>query len=193
VKQARPEVRILVGGPEITADNDWVLERPEIDFAVIGEGEQTFCELLADLQTADVPGRPIAGLYVSPALAGTVRGEWSAQPVAPGDLPLFRQLSVKSPAAARATVLRFLLISRVARGASAAVEVRAVGNAPVVDHDDESVAPRAEGIDDEQLAQERPMVMPVGVEKQQQVTLTRFLRTQYQFDRGQMPSQQLIG
>src|SRR5690242_20413912 len=33
VKQRRPEVRMLVGGPEITADNDWVLERPEVDFA----------------------------------------------------------------------------------------------------------------------------------------------------------------
>ena len=91
VKQARPETRILVGGPEITADNGWVLERPEVDFAAIGEGEQTFCELLAALRTADVPDGPIAGLYVSPALERTVRGAWSAEPVVPGALPPFRQ------------------------------------------------------------------------------------------------------
>jgi radical SAM superfamily enzyme YgiQ (UPF0313 family) len=69
VKQERSEVRILVGGPEITADNNWVLECPEVDFAAIGEGEQTFCELLTELQEHEIPGQPIAGLYVSPALA----------------------------------------------------------------------------------------------------------------------------
>lgn len=91
VKQSRPGVRVIVGGPEITADNDWVLERPEVDFAAIGEGEQTFCELLAELLTADVPAKPIAGLYVSPALVRTVRGDWSSEPVVRGELPLFRQ------------------------------------------------------------------------------------------------------
>ncbi len=91
VKQARPGLRILVGGPEITADNGWVLERPEVDFAAIGEGEQTFCELLASLQNEDIPDRQIAGLYVSPALARTVRGDWNDVKVARGEMPLFRQ------------------------------------------------------------------------------------------------------
>lgn len=91
VKQVRPGTRIIVGGPEITADNGWVLERPEIDFAAIGEGEQTFCELLCELQKGDVPGQPIAGLYVSPALTRTLRGQWQETPVPRGDLPLFRQ------------------------------------------------------------------------------------------------------
>ena len=91
VKQARPGLKILVGGPEITADNGWVLERPEVDFAAIGEGEQTFCELLTSLQNADIPDRQIAGLYVSPALTRTIRGDWSEEKVVRGDLPLFRQ------------------------------------------------------------------------------------------------------
>ena len=91
VKQARPEVRILVGGPEITADNGWVLARPEVDFAAIGEGEQTFCELLTELLTGDIPARPIPGLYASPALARTVRGDWSAEPATRGELPPFRR------------------------------------------------------------------------------------------------------
>ena len=91
VKQQRPEVRVLVGGPEITADNDWVLECPEIDFAAIGEGEQTFCELLAELCAHEIPVHPIAGLYVSPSLLRTVRGQWSDEPTTRGTLPMFRQ------------------------------------------------------------------------------------------------------
>ena len=91
VKQARPGIRMLIGGPEITADNGWVLERPEVDFAAIGEGEQTFCELLTSLLNGDIPDQQIAGLYVSPALTRTVRGEWNDAKVARGDLPTFRQ------------------------------------------------------------------------------------------------------
>jgi radical SAM superfamily enzyme YgiQ (UPF0313 family) len=91
VKERRPEVRVIVGGPEITADNDWVLERPEVDFAAIGEGEQTFVELLAELRQSDIPRQPITGLYVSPALVRTCHAEWRDEPVAQGALPLFRQ------------------------------------------------------------------------------------------------------
>jgi radical SAM superfamily enzyme YgiQ (UPF0313 family) len=91
VKERRPDVRVIVGGPEITADNDWVLERPEVDFAAIGEGEQTFAELLAELRHGNEPEKPIAGLYVSPALERTRRGVWNDEPVARGSLPLFRQ------------------------------------------------------------------------------------------------------
>lgn len=46
LKQARPELTIVLGGPEITHDNAWVLAHPAVDYAVMGEGEQTFCELL---------------------------------------------------------------------------------------------------------------------------------------------------
>jgi radical SAM superfamily enzyme YgiQ (UPF0313 family) len=65
IERLRPEVRILLGGPEITRDNSWVLESPHVDFAVVGEGEQTFAELLAELVDHDLPRRPIPGLYVS--------------------------------------------------------------------------------------------------------------------------------
>lgn len=91
VKAARPEMRMLVGGPEITTDNDWVLQRPEVDFAAIGEGEQTFVELLEALKKCDSPCQSIAGLYVSPALARSIRGEWSDALVDRGELPFFRQ------------------------------------------------------------------------------------------------------
>jgi tRNA A37 methylthiotransferase MiaB len=66
LKEARPELKIVVGGPEITADNDWVLKRPAIDYAVIGEGEQTFAELLEALRHGPVPAGPIPGLVVLP-------------------------------------------------------------------------------------------------------------------------------
>jgi radical SAM superfamily enzyme YgiQ (UPF0313 family) len=46
IKKTLPQTKILVGGPEITADNHWVLENPSIDHAVFGEGETAFTELL---------------------------------------------------------------------------------------------------------------------------------------------------
>ena len=38
IKEARPEIYIVLGGPEITPDNAWVLAHPAVDYAVIGEG-----------------------------------------------------------------------------------------------------------------------------------------------------------
>jgi radical SAM superfamily enzyme YgiQ (UPF0313 family) len=69
LKERRPELRIVLGGPEITGDNAWVLDAPDYDFAVIGEGEQTFQQLLLGLLDDDVPPMPIPGLYV-PAAGG---------------------------------------------------------------------------------------------------------------------------
>src|SRR5947209_9859494 len=69
LKRLRPDVHIVLGGPEITADNAWVLQTPDYDYAVIGEGEQTFAELLLALVADAVPSVPIPGLYVPPAQA----------------------------------------------------------------------------------------------------------------------------
>jgi radical SAM superfamily enzyme YgiQ (UPF0313 family) len=69
LKRLCPTVRIVLGGPEITADNAWVLESDCYDFAAIGEGEQTFANLLLSLIDDDRPPVPIAGLYV-PAESG---------------------------------------------------------------------------------------------------------------------------
>jgi radical SAM superfamily enzyme YgiQ (UPF0313 family) len=46
VKAQLPSLLVLVGGPEVQTDNDWVLNHPAVDVAVIGEGEQTFVDLL---------------------------------------------------------------------------------------------------------------------------------------------------
>jgi len=53
LKQRRPELVVLLGGPEITADNAWVLRNPAVDYAVLGEGEQTFARLLVTLAQED--------------------------------------------------------------------------------------------------------------------------------------------
>jgi radical SAM superfamily enzyme YgiQ (UPF0313 family) len=67
VKRRLPGVRVVLGGPEVTADNAWLLESDCYDHAVIGEGEQTFANLLLALIDDSVPPVPIAGLYVPPA------------------------------------------------------------------------------------------------------------------------------
>ncbi len=81
LKRRLPHVRVVLGGPEVTPDNAWVLDTLDYDLAVIGEGEQTFAALLEALRDAPKAGRrslpltgatgleSIAGLYVPP-LAG---------------------------------------------------------------------------------------------------------------------------
>ncbi|HQR08185.1 MAG TPA: radical SAM protein [Gemmatales bacterium] len=46
LKQRRPELVVVIGGPEVTIDNAWVLQQAAVDYYIIGEGEQTFAELL---------------------------------------------------------------------------------------------------------------------------------------------------
>lgn len=69
LKERHPELRVVIGGPEVTLDNTWVLEHPAIDWAVVGEGEATFADLLNALtgdrrwlqRPEDLP--PISGLW----------------------------------------------------------------------------------------------------------------------------------
>jgi radical SAM superfamily enzyme YgiQ (UPF0313 family) len=82
LKRRRPGIRVLLGGPEVTADNTWVLETPDYDLAVIGEGEQTFAQLLLALRGDDIPSVAIPGLYVPPADRNPRYG--------PSRLPAFR-------------------------------------------------------------------------------------------------------
>jgi radical SAM superfamily enzyme YgiQ (UPF0313 family) len=86
LKRQRPGVRIVLGGPEITADNAWVLDTPDYDFAVLGEGEQTFADLLLGLLGDDVPPAPVAGLLV-PALGPGPRYHPSRVPERRAPLP----------------------------------------------------------------------------------------------------------
>ena len=44
-------MRIVLGGPEVSYDTDFWMERlPQVDFIVIGEGEETFHHLLTEIQ-----------------------------------------------------------------------------------------------------------------------------------------------
>jgi anaerobic magnesium-protoporphyrin IX monomethyl ester cyclase len=61
IKKINPSIQIVMGGPEVTYDvHDWMVNVPEFDFIVIGEGEETFKQLLTELegskQFSSVPG-----------------------------------------------------------------------------------------------------------------------------------------
>lgn len=51
LKQVRPGLTIVLGGPEVSYDTQYWMERlPEVDFIVMGEGEETLHHLLQELQ-----------------------------------------------------------------------------------------------------------------------------------------------
>jgi anaerobic magnesium-protoporphyrin IX monomethyl ester cyclase len=50
LKKIKPELKIVLGGPEVSYDTEYWMERiPEVDFIVIGEGEETFHHLLQEM------------------------------------------------------------------------------------------------------------------------------------------------
>ncbi|MBA2943418.1 DUF4080 domain-containing protein [Paenibacillus sp. CGMCC 1.16610] len=52
IKKIRPEILIVLGGPEVSYDTEYWMERiPEVDFIVMGEGEETFHQLLTEIST----------------------------------------------------------------------------------------------------------------------------------------------
>jgi radical SAM superfamily enzyme YgiQ (UPF0313 family) len=65
LKERRPDVKVLLGGPEITADNTWVLQHPAVDCAVLGEGEAAFAELLAAMPESPLSLRERARVRAS--------------------------------------------------------------------------------------------------------------------------------
>ncbi|PGV49447.1 B12-binding domain-containing radical SAM protein [Bacillus sp. AFS037270] len=53
LKKVDPSILIVLGGPEVTYDTaEWMEKHPDVDFIVIGEGEQTFKQLLHELGAA---------------------------------------------------------------------------------------------------------------------------------------------
>ncbi|WP_051331209.1 B12-binding domain-containing radical SAM protein [Aneurinibacillus terranovensis] len=50
LKKVMPEVAIVLGGPEVSYDVEYWMDRlPEVDFIVVGEGEATFHHLLTEI------------------------------------------------------------------------------------------------------------------------------------------------
>lgn len=51
LKKIKPEMKIVLGGPEVSYDVEYWMNRiPEVDFIVIGEGEETFHHLLKEIE-----------------------------------------------------------------------------------------------------------------------------------------------
>ncbi|MBH8603706.1 B12-binding domain-containing radical SAM protein [Thermoactinomyces sp. CICC 10522] len=50
LKKVKPDVKIVLGGPEVSYDTkEWMERLPQVDFIVMGEGEETFHHLLTEL------------------------------------------------------------------------------------------------------------------------------------------------
>lgn len=47
LKNIRPDIKILLGGPEVSYEWESVIEQPEVDFIIVGEGEIPFQQFLA--------------------------------------------------------------------------------------------------------------------------------------------------
>ncbi|MGD8399719.1 MAG: B12-binding domain-containing radical SAM protein [Bacillota bacterium] len=63
LRQVTPEIRLVLGGPEVGAEPEAVLiENPAVDFIIVGEGEVTFEEFLDQLGRAQPEWRRVAGL-----------------------------------------------------------------------------------------------------------------------------------
>ncbi len=76
VKRRAPGTRIVIGGPEVTPDNEWVLSHPAVDAGIFGEGESRIGALLDALMgeqnPGDIPGsffKDRRGLHVNRELA----------------------------------------------------------------------------------------------------------------------------
>jgi anaerobic magnesium-protoporphyrin IX monomethyl ester cyclase len=62
IKKINPSIQIVVGGPEVTYDvREWMEKVPQFDFIVIGEGEETFKNLLHQLDS-DRDFQQVAGI-----------------------------------------------------------------------------------------------------------------------------------
>jgi radical SAM superfamily enzyme YgiQ (UPF0313 family) len=62
IKKINPSIQIVVGGPEVTYDvMEWMEKVPQFDFIVIGEGEETFKNLLQQLNS-EKDYRQVAGI-----------------------------------------------------------------------------------------------------------------------------------
>ncbi|MEW6533066.1 MAG: radical SAM protein [Thermodesulfobacteriota bacterium] len=59
LKRRLPGLRVIVGGPEVTPDNQWILEHPAVDAGVFGEGESRIApmmELMLGASKSQPPG-----------------------------------------------------------------------------------------------------------------------------------------
>jgi radical SAM superfamily enzyme YgiQ (UPF0313 family) len=63
VKRRSPRTRILIGGPEVSSDNGFILQQSGADVAVAGEAEDTFARVMSALLEGSSPAG-IAGVAI---------------------------------------------------------------------------------------------------------------------------------
>lgn len=63
LKKRIPWLKVVVGGPEITPDNPYILSDPVVDIGIINEGEKTFLELLRHFSKGIPTLQEIQGLF----------------------------------------------------------------------------------------------------------------------------------
>lgn len=62
LKERLPGLRLIVGGPEISEETDYINKHPAVDFGCVGEGEEIFCAILESIaQNSPPPAMP--GLF----------------------------------------------------------------------------------------------------------------------------------
>ena len=73
IKHQLPACTVVLGGPEITPDNGFLLQRGEFDIGVVGEGEEVWKQLLQSFPNIS----KISGLLI-PGKGGEYLfyGEW---------------------------------------------------------------------------------------------------------------------
>lgn len=65
-KKILPETKIIVGGPEISFEGEEFLKKnPAIDFLILGEGEETFAELVLAFENEETNFEKINGLMIN--------------------------------------------------------------------------------------------------------------------------------
>ena len=57
LKERKPKLKIIVGGPEVTYEIDYFLDEFEIDYIMAGEGEVALNQLLTALENNEEIGR----------------------------------------------------------------------------------------------------------------------------------------
>ena len=101
VKRRSPRTRILIGGPEVSPDNAFILQQPGADVAVTGEAEDTFARVMTALtdgaSPAGVPGVAVRGplgfnAFAPQPAAGFALSEYPS-PYVEGLVPVERERS----------------------------------------------------------------------------------------------------
>jgi len=63
VKKKLPKIKIVVGGPEVTLETRYILDKPIVDIGCLGEGEFTFVEIIKSVLNGQNDYADIKGIF----------------------------------------------------------------------------------------------------------------------------------